>query len=557
MTADNGTAPPTALDRIAARRIHAAVLVVVACIVFFLPGFFTIPPVDRDESRFAQATRQMVQSGDYVDIRFQDRARHKKPVGIYWLQSAVVAIAGSGDDLPIWIYRLPSLTGATLAALATLLIGGLLFGPTVGLVSGLLMASVILLGVEARLAKTDAMLLATILGAQYVLARLWLGMRPRRMLVLAFYTAFAAGILIKGPVIVLVAGTTALALVVVRRSLAWLRPLADVPGILLFLALVLPWYIAIGIRTDGAFFSTSLGTDMFGKVASGKESHGAPPGTYLVATLATFWPASALLPVAAKAVRGALDNASVRFCLAWIVPTWLIFEAIPTKLPHYVLPVYPSLAILVAWAFMTAGPVVIAGRIARWWAVLLFVMPAAVAIAIGVLSYALSSSIDVAAILIAIGACVFGFWTWRLLRAGADRDRILAGMIVTAAAIYVAALGVTAPRLHDLWISGRLAQQIRQFNQCADPKIVSVGFSEPSLVLLSPRPIAFTGPAQLDDGNAASCRLMLVEERWRQAVLAKLAETGHEATEIGRERGRNLNGGRKLDIRVFMVVHNN
>ena len=390
-------AAPTALDRIAGRRTYSAVLVVVACIVFFLPGFFTIPPVDRDESRFAQATRQMVQSGDYVDIRFQDRARHKKPIGIYWLQSAVIMAAGGGEDLPIWVYRLPSLIGATLAALATLLIGGLLFGPTVGLVSGLLMASVILLGVEARLAKTDAMLLATILAAQYGLARLWLGAKLGRLPVLAFYAALAAGVLIKGPVIALVTGTTALALVAVRRSLAWLRPLADLPGIILLIVLVLPWYVAIGIRTDGAFFSASLGTDMLGKVASGKESHGAPPGTYLVATLATFWPASVLLPVAAKAVRGALDNTSVRFCLAWIIPTWLIFEAVPTKLPHYVLPVYPSMAILVAWAFVTAGPIVLSSRLSRWWAVLLFVIPAVVAIAIGVLSYDLSPSIDVAA----------------------------------------------------------------------------------------------------------------------------------------------------------------
>ena len=53
----------------------------------FVPGFFQIPPVDRDEARFAQATKQMVESGDYVDIRFQDESRYKKPVGIYWLQA--------------------------------------------------------------------------------------------------------------------------------------------------------------------------------------------------------------------------------------------------------------------------------------------------------------------------------------------------------------------------------------------------------------------------------------------------------------------------------------
>ena len=75
----------------------------------FLPGFFSIPPIDRDEARFAQATKQMVESGDYVDIRFQDEVRYKKPVGIYWLQAGVVKAASAlGFQralTTIWLYR--------------------------------------------------------------------------------------------------------------------------------------------------------------------------------------------------------------------------------------------------------------------------------------------------------------------------------------------------------------------------------------------------------------------------------------------------------------------
>ena len=69
-------------------------------LLLFLPGFFTIPPIDRDEARFAQATKQMVESGDYVDIRFQDDVRYKKPVGIYWLQSAAVETASATTAWP-------------------------------------------------------------------------------------------------------------------------------------------------------------------------------------------------------------------------------------------------------------------------------------------------------------------------------------------------------------------------------------------------------------------------------------------------------------------------
>src|ERR1700693_6225401 len=76
-------------------RSHArpAALLILVALLNFLPGFFDIPPIDRDEARFAQATKQMIENRDYVDMRFQDEVRYKKPVGIYWLQAGVVTTA--------------------------------------------------------------------------------------------------------------------------------------------------------------------------------------------------------------------------------------------------------------------------------------------------------------------------------------------------------------------------------------------------------------------------------------------------------------------------------
>ncbi len=92
----------------------AALLVLVAA----LPGLMRLPPLDRDESRFAQATAQMLETRDFVDIRFQDEPRDKKPVGIHWLQAAAVSLVSSPQARQIWAYRLPSLIGAMLAAAA-------------------------------------------------------------------------------------------------------------------------------------------------------------------------------------------------------------------------------------------------------------------------------------------------------------------------------------------------------------------------------------------------------------------------------------------------------
>jgi 4-amino-4-deoxy-L-arabinose transferase-like glycosyltransferase len=79
---------------------------------------FTVPALDRDESRFAQATVQMLETGDFTNINFQDDPRHKKPVGIHWLQAASVSLLSSPEARAIWAYRIPSLLAAMLAAAA-------------------------------------------------------------------------------------------------------------------------------------------------------------------------------------------------------------------------------------------------------------------------------------------------------------------------------------------------------------------------------------------------------------------------------------------------------
>src|SRR6202165_522723 len=111
------------LDFLAASHARAVAFLVAICLVSYLPGFFNIPPVDRDEARFVQATKQMIESGDYVDIRFQDEVRYKKPIGIYWLQGAAVE-AAEAVGVPrarqrIGLYRIPSLVGAIRAAAVT------------------------------------------------------------------------------------------------------------------------------------------------------------------------------------------------------------------------------------------------------------------------------------------------------------------------------------------------------------------------------------------------------------------------------------------------------
>src|ERR1700722_2562463 len=220
---DRGSRLVDLLDFSAANNVRAVGLLVLCGFLLFLPGFFSIPPIDRDEARFAQATKQMVESGDLVDIRFQDDVRYKKPVGIYWLQAAAVETA-SALGVPraqarIWLYRVPSLIGAIFA--------------------GLLLGSSVLLGVEARLAKTDAMLLLTVVAAMGALARVYLSwqrgedpVHPPWAWPAIFWTALAGGILLKGPLILMFVGLTIVTLAILDRSANWIWRLRPVWGLM-------------------------------------------------------------------------------------------------------------------------------------------------------------------------------------------------------------------------------------------------------------------------------------------------------------------------------------
>ena len=80
------------------------------CLCLYLPGIASIPVLDRDEARFAQATRQMLETGDFLRIRFQDEARNNKPAGIYWLQAVAVSAFSTHKSVTIWPYRLARVT---------------------------------------------------------------------------------------------------------------------------------------------------------------------------------------------------------------------------------------------------------------------------------------------------------------------------------------------------------------------------------------------------------------------------------------------------------------
>jgi 4-amino-4-deoxy-L-arabinose transferase-like glycosyltransferase len=548
-----------ALDYAVGSHRRASALLVAFSLIAFLPGFFQIPPVDRDEARFAQATKQMLETHEYVDIRFQDEVRYKKPVGIYWLEATAVK-AGEALGVPqarttIWLYRLPSLAGATSAVLLTYWAALAFVGRRAAAVAALMMASSFLLGVEARLAKTDAMLLFTCIAAMGALARIYLASQREPETKIAWsqpailWTAIAGGVLLKGPVILLFVGLTAIVLSISDRSARWLWALRPVAGFLWVILLVSPWFVAIVAKSGDRFFVEALGHDMLGKVASGQEAHGAPPGFYFLLFWVTFWPGSVLTGLATPTVWKARREPGTRFLLAWLIPSWLVFEAVMTKLPHYVLPLYPAIGILIAGVLDSGGL-----SKSRWivrgtvgW----FLFPAAIAIATLVVFIMFGRDLGLVAWPFSALAVISGLFAWWLYDVDGAERSLLRGMIASIL-VAITVYAITFPLLPTLFPSAMIADEIHA-TDCDQPRVASTfAYQEPSLVFLLGTDTRFTdGVGAADFLRSEPCHFALIDPRSERSFVQRAESVGLRYSLIQRIEGYNISIGKPVSMTVF------
>jgi 4-amino-4-deoxy-L-arabinose transferase-like glycosyltransferase len=555
--ANSGRRLVAAFDFATASHLRAVVFLTLFGLVIFLPGFFAIPPIDRDEARFAQATKQMVETGDFVDIRFQDEVRYKKPVGIYWLQAAAVETASAlglqRAQVRIWLYRVPSLIGAIGAVLLTYWTALAFVTRRGAALAALMMCSCVLLGGEARLAKTDSMLLLTVVAAMGAMARVYLSWQrgedpahPPWTWPAIFWTALAGGILLKGPLILMFVGLTIATLAILDRTATWLWRLRPVWGLSWMLVLVLPWFVAIFWRAGEAFFADSIGGDMLSKLGA-QESHGAPPGLYLLLFWVTFWPGAPLAAMAAPAVWRARREPGAQFLLAWLIPSWIVFELVLTKLPHYVLPLYPAIAILTVGALERR--VLSRSWLRRgtaWW----FVIPALASIIAVIGAITLTRQPVFLAWPFVAAALIFGLFAWWLYDDNRAEHSLL-NAAVAALFLSVAIYGVVVPALTRLFPSAEIARALRNV-VCVGPKAVAAGFQEPSLVFMTGTSTLLTdGSGAADFLSQGSCRFALVEQRSERGFAQRAEAIGLRYDVASRIEGYNISQGRAIVVTIF------
>ena len=312
-------------------------------------GNNTLPLIDRDEPRFAEACREMRQSGDYVIPRVNGEYRFDKPPLIYWCQVGSTLLLGESD----FSVRFPSVLFAAATAVFTAIWAARLYGPKVGLWSGIIFGTCLQLFIHGRAAVADMPMIFFFLSASWIawerIAKpksswLWLG----------FYLSLSLGFLAKGPVALLPILFPVIFYLSQKKKLSFHIGSACL-GILLFVVIVGIWGVPALVATKGEFFAIGIGRHVVMRSVAPMQSHGGNGligyclslPFYLVTVFFSFFPWCIYLPGTISRLRRGIDSPE-RYLLGGVALVFLVFTLIQTKLPHYTLPAFPLLAILTA-----------------------------------------------------------------------------------------------------------------------------------------------------------------------------------------------------------------
>jgi 4-amino-4-deoxy-L-arabinose transferase-like glycosyltransferase len=341
------------------------------CVVFHILGTWTLPLIDRDEPRFAEASREMIQRSDYVVPYFNNQLRLDKPPLTYWAQVASYRIFGEND----FAARFPSAIAAALTAVVILMWGRRIGGERTGWWAAVIFTLSLQTFVHAKAAVADMWLVSFVTIGHWAGYELVTGSsiratrqalaRRHRLWWWVFYLSLALGFLAKGPIAWTPILTVA-AVGICARDWQLFGCFKFVRGILLTLVLVGLWGIPALIQTHGEFFSVGIGRHVISRSFTTLEGHGASSlgmyvlllPFYFVTVFISFFPWSIRLPwligkLWRRGPSGVTESGysgiSVdTYLFSGIAVVFLIFTFVSTKLPHYTLPAFPLLALLLA-----------------------------------------------------------------------------------------------------------------------------------------------------------------------------------------------------------------
>ncbi len=513
------------------KHLHIKILLCFLVFICFFLSLNTIPPLDRDESRYIQATVQMLESKDFINIKFLDTPRLKKPPGIYWLQALSATIVKNVlylEQPPLWSYRLPSAIAASISVLLTFLLGKILFGRIQGIIAALLLVSSPLVIIESHIAKTDSVLLACILFIIYILSKVIFDNKFKeapnsKYFIFLAWIIIGFAFLIKGPLVIMFIFFTAIFFKIFSKKL-FFKDVHIPIGLILFIIVALPWFVIINFGDSDSIFLESVKKDMFLKLISAQESHGAPPGTYLLSSIVSAWPIFLfIVPTCIWAYHNRKDIVVI-FLLCSVLPAWIIFELIPTKLMHYILPLLPSLAILTAAMIVSLNNKNILVTLDKLYVRLISLLPALggiiISIGVWILAIKFGEGFTLSVFLI-VFIYMIGFLiiSYSLLK----RNYLIS--LITVVFSNLLALNIALiflpNQLSKIWITENIYEYIKEEN--IQGSFGMLGYSEPSLVyrLGSSSKILTSSEESIDKIKKNKISYVIVEDKYIKEFIMK------------------------------------
>ena len=437
-------------------------------LLWLLPGTAQLPLIDRDEPRFAFATQEMLDRHDYWQPTFNEEPRFDKPPLVYWWMRAHYLLFGFNE----FSARLHSVVATVFCVLLIFGFAARLYNRQTGFLSALAFLTALQVFLHGRLCVADMPMMVFIIAAQWAAWELL--QKPSWRWATVFWASLALGFTTKWLVPWAALGVGMTAFFILKKRWPPVKNFKPLFGLGLMAAFILGWAIPAWIETNGEFFRVGIGEHFFERGLQAFNARGYNPLIYIFSSLFSLLPWLGLAGAAFVFARRQFDDRA-KFLLSWTAGIYLLFSLARTQLPHYVLPAFPSLFILIAAATQLGRPTGLWSlRFYRFTGILWTV---ALLLAFAITLF-LPATGDTLRLKLAVLAALLSLLCLTLFGGRVARRQFLGSAVLFIAVPIL--FGVSSSLLQGLTPADKVAHFIDPTN----PPIVRIatGFEEPSLV---------------------------------------------------------------------------
>ncbi len=546
------------MENIADRKAWgSAVLIAVSVLALYLFATSRTSLWDRDEPYYARTAVEMRESGNYVVPTFNGRVFTDKPVLFYWLMSGAMEVFGVTE----FACRFWSAVGIAVSSLLVFAVGKQLVGAKAGLWAMAILGTSLMAVGTGTLALIDASLLPMMSVVMLAFVHALIS-RPRWWHAIVMGVGFGLGMLAKGPIGLMPLPAMAVALYAARgpdlavRRFLWLILAALVIAGLVFLT----WAIPVSKATNGQFLRTFFGHDVLERALSAQEKHGGNrllfTPFYLVVTIVGFFPWTLYLPGALSALLGMRLGGRVgrAVLLGWIVPIPILMTLAATKLPHYILFIWPGLALATAAALAAEQQNTLTSRDRLWMhRGGLFYAPVALVMAMGMMVGPWFirvpglrwSGLVCGAVLLATAVIALREHLAQRFLAGAKV--LFVGSLALQAPLWLAFL----PAFEQIKVTPAIGQVVNS-RTSKDVPVATYSFREPSLNFYVGRYIQFlpTGRSVVDWAHESRPGILVIPKKDFEEIQRSFGAL--PLAMLSEQKGLNYSKGKPIEILAMM-----